>query len=244
MPETRFDFELRTQMQRHIHLSLIAALLILLSIDRTLAQESENASFRSVDDHPRLQSTSVGLQRERNEFGIWGAISFHSASVIGRTPDAKFGNIGLRYGRVLLAKKTVALEWTIDAVPLAILSNSRPVMQADPTGRFIFTRERKSVYGWGVAPIGLKVNFRRNHRLQPFGQATGGFLYFSEPVPQSDAARFNFTLDFSGGVQVFSSNRRAFTVGYKFQHVSNGNRAPNNLGVDVQMIQVGFSVFR
>jgi len=41
-----------------------------------------------------------------------------------------------------------------------------------------------------------------------------------------------------------NSNRRAVTVGYKYQHISNGYRSNINPGVDAQMIFVGFSVFR
>ena len=188
-------------------------------------------------------STSEGIQKRWNEFGIWGGISFDSPTLIGKTPNSRFGNIGLRYGRVLAASKTVAFEWTIDAVPLSILSNNR--FTAVPSGSgFVVTQTRKSVYGWGVSPIGLKFNFRRNRRVQPFGQATGGFLYFNEQVPLAGAARFNFTFDFSGGVQIVNSNRRSFTIGYKYQHISNANRATFNPGVDVQMIFAGFSVFK
>ena len=118
------------------------------------------------------QSTSAGIQKRWNEFGIWGGISFDSPTLIGKTPNSRFGNIGLRYGRVLAASKTVAFEWTIDAVPLSILSNNR--FTAVPSGSgFVVTQTRKRVYGWGAAPIGLKFNFRRNRRVQPFGQATG-----------------------------------------------------------------------
>jgi hypothetical protein len=60
-------------------------------------------------------------------------------------------------------------------------------------GVFSIQETRESVYGAGAAPIGLKLNFRRQKRVQPFAAATGGFLYFSEQVPIAGAARFNFT---------------------------------------------------
>jgi hypothetical protein len=216
-------------------------LLLPASSDGVLAQAPDaSSSSASSSDAP---STSEGIQKRWNEFGIWGGVSFHSPTLIGKTPDARFGNVGLRYGRVLAASKTVAFEWTIDAVPLAILSTNR--FTAVPSGSgFIITQTRKSVYGWGAAPIGLKFNFRRNRRVQPFGQATGGFLYFNEQVPLAGGARFNFTFDFSGGIQIVNSNRRSFTIGYKYHHISNGNRATFNPGVDVQMIFAGFSIFR
>ena len=186
------------------------------------------------------QSASEGIRKGRNELGIWGGISFDT---LGQVPDARFGSIGLRYGRVLATSKTVAFEWTIDAVPVSILSNS-PFKLFPPGSPFIVDRTRKTTYGWGASPIGLKFNFRRNRRVQPFSQATGGFLYFNEQVPVPFAARFNFTFDFSGGIQIVNSNRHTFTVGYKYQHISNGNRGTFNPGVDVQMIFAGFSVFK
>jgi hypothetical protein len=208
-----------------------------------LASAQANDTAPSSTASPAPQSTSEGIQKGWNEFGIWGGVSFDATTLIGKTPDAKFGNIGLRYGRVLKTSKTVAFEWTIDVIPVAILSNNR--FTAVPSGAgFVITQNRKSVYGWGGAPIGLKFNFRRNRKVQPFGQATGGFIYFNEQVPLAGAARFNFTYDFSGGVQIVNSNRRAFTIGYKYQHISNGYRATFNPGVDVQMIFAGFSVFR
>jgi hypothetical protein len=214
--------------------------LIFLTVLVPAADVSAQSAGSGSDDTP---SQSEGIQKGWNEFGVWGGVSFHSPTLIGKSPDARFGNIGLRYGRVLAASKTIAFEWTIDVIPVAVLSNPRFTVVPSGSG-FVVTRSRKSVYAWGAAPIGLKFNFRRDRRVQPFGHATGGFIYFSEDVPVAGAARFNFTYDFSGGVQIVNSDRKAFTIGYKYQHISNGYRATFNPGVDVQMIFVGFSVFR
>jgi len=230
--------------QTHLFLSpfktpvriLIASILLFVSLASVSAQAPNVSADKNV------QSTPAGIQKRWNEFGAFGAISFDAVEVIGRTPDARFGNIGLRYGRVLAASKTVAFEWTIDIVPLAILSNSHFTFVPQGSG-FVITRTRKAVYGWGAAPIGLKFNFRRNRRIEPWAQARGGFLHFNEQVPIAGAARFNFTANYSGGVQIVNSNRRSFTIGYMFEHISNGYRAPLNPGVDVQMIFLGFSVF-
>src|SRR5436190_8414230 len=177
----------------------IATLLELLAlVSGASAQTNKTSSSASSTSSP---STTEGIQKRDNEWGIWGGISFNSPTLIGKTPNANFGNVGLRYGRVLAASKTVAFEWTIDAIPLAIFSGDRFTATPTPTG-FVITKDRKSVYGAGAAPIGLKFNFRRNRRVQPFGQATGGFLYFTDQVPIAGSSQFNFTFDFSGGVQV------------------------------------------
>jgi len=226
---------------RVIERAIFSCLLLLVSTIVGFAQATDKPSSSDASDTRRVPE---GIQKGWNEFGIWGGVSFDATTLIGKTPDAKFGNIGFRYGRVLKTSKTVAFEWTIDVIPVAILSNNRFTFVPNGTGGFTVTQTRRSVYGWGAAPIGLKFNFRRNRKVQPFGQATGGFLYFNEQVPLAGAARFNFTYDFSGGVQIVNSNRRAFTIGYKYQHISNDYRANFNPGVDVQMVFAGFSVFK
>ncbi len=140
--------------------------------------------------------------------------------MIGQTPGARFGTLGLRYGRVLAASETVAFEYTIDVVPVAVLSLKRFTLVPVSPGVFSVQESRESVYGAGASPIGLKLNFRRQKRVQPFAAATGGFLYFGEEVPIAGAAKFNFTYDFGGGVQIVNTNRRSFTIGYKYQHIS------------------------
>ena len=82
----------------------------------------------------------------------------------------------------------------LDAVPVASLSF--PVFEATAGG----VREaRRTITGAGLAPVGFQVNFRRRERVQPFAQVSGGFLYFSERVPNEGGAQFNFTGDVGGG---------------------------------------------
>src|SRR5829696_7641874 len=124
-----------------------------------------------------------GARENKNEFGIWGGISFDAPTWIGKTPDARFGNIGLRYGRVLAANDSLAFSWTIDVVPVAVLSVNRFTIVPTGSGSFTVQRTRQHTYGAGLSPIGLKLNFRRAQMLQPFASGTAGFLYFSKDVP-------------------------------------------------------------
>jgi Lipid A 3-O-deacylase (PagL) len=199
------------------------------------------AEVRCQTEESQPTTSSEGIQKRWNELGIWGAMSFNSPWKFGSRHNARFGELRLRFGRVLAASKSVAFEWTIDAVPLAILSNDRSTPL--PTGTGV-QNTRKSVYGAGLSPIGLKFNFRRQHRVQPFAEGTGGFLYFREDVPIPEALRFKFTFDLSGGIQIINGSRRAFTIGYKYKHLSNGSRSPINPGIDVQMVYAGFSIFK
>jgi len=207
--------------------------LFLLLVRDNAAQQLETR----LEQQPAVDS-------RRNEFGVWGSISFDATTWIGYTPDARFGSIGLRYGRVLAANRSLAFSWTIDAIPVAVLSVRRFDIVPTGSGSFTLRQTRDHTYGAGLSPIGLKLNFRRSKVLQPFASGTGGFLYFSKQVPVSGASQFNFTFDFGGGVDIVRDGRRAISVGYKYQHISNGYTATINQGVDVQMIYVGYSIRR
>lgn len=216
-------------------LTLLFILVVLLVVPESRAQQGNVTASQ--------QSSGAGEER-RDEFGIWGGISFRSPTWIGKTPDARFGNIALRYGRVLAANDSLAFSWTIDAVPVAVLSVNRFTIVPTGSGSFTVQRTREHTYGAGLSPIGLKLNFRRSQTLQPFASGSGGFLYFSKDVPVPGAKRFNFTFDFDGGVDIVRESRRAISIGYKYQHISNGDRSPINPGVDVQLIYVGYSIRR
>ena len=182
---------------------------------------------------------SFGLEKAPNEFGFWGGGSFSAPTLIGKVEGTRFGLVGFRYARVLARGDNLALKYTVDAVPVASLSF--PWFGASGTN----PREvRKTITGAGLSPVGFQLNFRRRERVQPFAQASGGFLYFGERIPDERGAQFNFTADFGGGVQWKTGARRAWTAGYRYHHVSNGYRADVNPGFDSNLFYVGFSIFR
>lgn len=186
--------------------------------------------------------TQEAIEKNTNEFSVWGGGSFDSPTLIGTTEDRKFFITGLRYGRVLATSERVAFEYTVDVIPAAV------VFQPEGS-RFTNVgadRGSASIYGAGIAPVGLKLYFRRQKRVKPFVDGSGGFLYFREPVPVNipGATKFNWTFDFGGGIQVSTGERRAITVGYKFHHISNAGRSEINPGLDANLFYVGFSIFR
>jgi hypothetical protein len=186
--------------------------------------------------------TQEAIEKNTNEFGVWGGGSFDSPTLIGTAEDRKFFIMGLRYGRVLATSERVAFEYTVDVIPAAVVFQ--------PQGsRFTSAgvdRGSASIYGAGVAPIGLKLYLRRQKRVKPFVDGSAGFLYFREPVPVNTqgATKFNWTFDFGGGIQVSTGERRAITVGYKLHHISNAGRSEINPGLDANLFYVGFSIFR
>lgn len=183
-------------------------------------------------------------EEAKNEFMVWAGGSPASNDFIGTTKKARLGIIGLRYARIFKPGKHISLKYTADAVPFTVLSH--PSLRVVPIGNNNFRLEefRRSDYAWGITPIGMQVNFRRQKKVQPFVGTSGGFLAFRKKIPNNLGAKFNFTADVSGGLQIMLKNKKAVTFGYKYHHLSNGYRADFNPGFDSNVFYVGFSIFR
>jgi hypothetical protein len=186
----------------------------------------------------------------KNEFGIWGGYSINNPHTIGITGDRPFGELGLRYARTLYANHTFALIYTADILPAEILVQpkiSNFVVSGNPPHATFTATDRHAVYGGGINPIGLKINFLRARRFQPFWATSEGFVASVEPIPLNvpNATLFNFSFDLQVGFQVFNASRsRAWMLGYKFQHISNAYRTSVNPGVDLNVLFVGYSFFK
>lgn len=184
------------------------------------------------------------------EFGIWGTYSLGTPHLIGISSEHQVGQLGLRYGHSIYDWTNVSLEYTLDVIPVEVVrqhtyvactTNPNTLPQGFcPTGR-------ENVYGGGLNPIGLKLNFRRTHRLQLYGASTAGFVTTVKPTPFDipGGTQFNYQFDFQAGFQLLNSSRtRAWMLGYKYQHISNGYRHSFNPGLDLNMIYLGYSFYK
>ena len=185
----------------------------------------------------------------KNEFTVWGGFSPDSSTLIkgtGRTPDARFGIVAFRYARRFNNNDTFNLKYTIDAVPLAVLNytdvTTLPTLIL-PTTPPTVRRVRPTRYAFGVAPLGIQANFRPRKKYQPFIGASGGLLYFNKRTPNFVGTRFAFTADVGGGLEIKLKERRALTIGYKYYHISNGNRGIENPGFDNNLFYIGYTFF-
>ncbi|HMS42969.1 MAG TPA: acyloxyacyl hydrolase, partial [Pyrinomonadaceae bacterium] len=90
---------------------------------------------------------------------------------------------------------------------------------------------------------GLQVNFRPRNKYQPFVGVSGGLLYFNKTTPNFVGTRFNFTADVGGGLEIKLKKKRALTIGYKYYHISNGDRGIENPGFDHNIFYIGYTFF-
>src|SRR5215216_4721714 len=197
-------------------------------------------TFAQTTDNP------YQLKRGDNEFGFWGGVSPKASTIFGglhddEAEDRKFFIAALRYGRTLAASDSLALQYTFDAVPVAVATGAI-VGRTSVSG--VETFQRETAYGAGLTPLGLQLDFANGSKVHPFIHVNGGFLYFNKSVPIEDAGQFAWVGEAGGGVRIFTSERRAVNIGVKFHHISNGDRQGSNRGLNQFVIYAGFSIFK
>lgn len=183
-----------------------------------------------------------------NEFGVWAGVSLNTVHIFGITSNEQIYTLGFRYARTLYDKPSASLQYTLDIAPAQIVRQFTFVPCSTPSRLgFICPTGREVVYGGGISPIGLKMNFRRQRKLQPYIGANGGFVVSVRPVPVDTpgGTQYNYTFDAGGGIELFSQNRRSsWKFGYRFQHISNAYRRSFNPGLDNNQFFVGYSFFK
>lgn len=198
------------------------------------------AQSASADDSP------YRLKRGDNEFGFWGGGAFTATTVFGGLTDAEADERGFviaafRYGRTLAANQSMALQYTLDAIPLAVATGN---IESSTTVGGVTTFQRSSAYGAGVTPLGLQLDFANNSRVKPFIHINGGLLVFNEAVPLPDAGKLALIGETGAGLRIFTSERRAVSLGVRFHHISNGDSAGSNRGLNQFIVYAGFSIFK
>ena len=205
----------------------VAGLVLVLSLlpAPTFAEESSDT----------VAETSA--TRGPNEFGVWGGGSVASTTLIGRWTDFDYGQLAFRYARNLWGNGTFALDWTVDAIPLALISLDRGGQPAHNDG------PKDVVYGAGIAPIGLRFDYDGFGWWRPYFATNVGFLMFQDRIPTT-GTKFNYTWDFGVGAQLFLTDDQAITLGYDYKHISNAYSGETNPGFDSNILYVGYAFFR
>jgi hypothetical protein len=214
------------------------------------AAVNESASTGDSTVSRTVPGSSYALKRGDNEFGFWGGVAFKATTIFGglredEARERRFVVAAFRYGRTIAANESLALQYTLDAIPLAVATGdiTQSTTVTTPAGS-VTTFRRETAYGAGLTPLGLQLDFANSSHVKPFLHVNGGFLVFNKSVPLPDAGKFAYVGEAGTGLRIFTSERRAVTLGVRFHHISNGNRAGANRGLNEFVVYAGFSIFK
>jgi opacity protein-like surface antigen len=210
---------------------------------------AQTGAVGPLDEAPTRPSQPVAMPTAKDqaqftqEFGFWGGYAPTSTIAIGVTHDRRLFTLNGKYSIVVLNSEHTSLRWVSEVVPIAVLHQPTEQFFNSIAGA-VQTQQSNTRYAFGVTPLGLQFNVLRHRKVQPFADIHAGLLYFNENVPVPTARRFNFTFNFGAGVEIFTTDRGAMTVGFKYHHISNNETAPANPGVDSPMAYVGYSWYK
>ena len=180
------------------------------------------------------------LAARMNSLGLWIGGSPFSTALIAKMKGAQFGLIGIEFGHVLATENHMAVRYTADLIPAAVLAYPAPPRPDGESADAIAPSPSPTV-GMGVAPVGLQFVYRTHRRAQPFFGGSGGLMAFPAPIPDGRGRRLNYTFDISVGIRYVLTADRVLTIGYRFHHLSNGFRGDINPGFDANVFYLGLS---
>ncbi len=215
---------------------LFAFLCILIFAHAAVAQNPVYADTRSVD---MPQNPGKSLDPGTSQLGFWAGYSPDNPTLIGRATNRPFFEFNVHYARVVRTGDDWSMKYIVEITPAAI--TKQPRQGTDANGNPVDLSGRQRVYGAGISPVGLQMNFRRGRVLQPYLNGTAGVLYFTRNVPVENSSNFNFTFGFGAGLEIWHREDQSLILGYKYQHISNGYTAPRNPGVDSDLLYVGYA---
>jgi hypothetical protein len=188
--------------------------------------------------------TSAELQPEWpryggvHEFGAWWGMSQISGHIWGFAPDVKYMPIDVSYSYLFNPRGRWNFRYAPEVTALAMLDEKN---QAKTTTRYT---ERKRSYGSGISPVGFRASFFPENRVQPYFSGNGGFIYFDDRVLSPQGSQFMYTIDYGAGLTFFRKKRQSFSIGYRYQHLSNANISHHNPGLDANTFYVQVSRYR
>jgi hypothetical protein len=236
---------------------LLVAGIGILAASRALAQENTaapdtTATLVGVPSAPMASTAATPWYRPAF-IGLRVATAWHSPfpTRTGTPAYRDFYTVDLRAGWTIAASEDATLEYTPSITPLAITTgNPEYVPDTRPCKDGYCTMEQRmvpvyrTVYAAGLAPLGFQLRFFPHAPVRPFAHLSGGALWFTRPIPDPMATRFNFTAETGGGLEIALPRRHALTIGYAFHHTSNGGTGQVNPGMNSGVLIVGVTAGR
>jgi hypothetical protein len=188
------------------------------------------SSGRATEPGPRPAANS--------EIQIEGGESVGNFHLFAYAENRRLRPFGIEYDRELFGRLFGAeFDYVGEVLPLVLLNE--PARYGKDSRAL--TTARQEQYGAGISPTGFRFLWRKRGQFQPYWNAKGGFLYFQNRVLSTEGTHLNFSVEFSLGVEKALTPRLGFRAGYSDFHISNGNIARKNPGIDFMYFNAGLT---
>jgi hypothetical protein len=187
-------------------------------------------------------SDSARSPNEPWSLGVWFAAGTHEPIKTrdGHRDDRALYITGLRASRRLAARRFSTLWFTPTLLPGIIATANREYRTVIYPGRGSGALAyKKSAFGVGLIPVAVEATVHRTSSAGIVIGGGGGAAYFDRRIPDPEETRFNFLADGHIGVYLRSAIG-VTTLGFRLQHISNGNTGRINPGLDSRMLYISF----
>lgn len=183
-------------------------------------------------------------------------VTAHHSTVPTRMPVTAYRDlyiVDMHAGWTLSSNSVLSVEYTPSIVPLAISTRNpeayiRQTTVVCPPGKncaensvleVVAIPRFTNTYGFGLTPVGFQLRLFPAWPVQFLTYANGGALWFTHPIPDPEATRFNFTAELGGAVQINLPDRYGLVLGYSWHHTSNGGTGRVNPGLNSRVLTLG-----
>ncbi|HEX5437881.1 MAG TPA: acyloxyacyl hydrolase [Gemmatimonadaceae bacterium] len=242
------------------HLAALLAGLVMLA-GRAGAQYvpgTDSSARRSAPAHGAMHARAPTPEEAgRPFFEFWAGGTHHSAfSTRLGTRYRDLFLAGMRVGWAITTGPHVSLDYVVDAIPVAVMSGNpeyrfvndyRPCRPGEACSVRLVVHTIGSyhtVYGFGLAPLGVRLQLFRQSPVRLLLHVNGGVLWFQHPVPDPKATQFNFTAEAGGAVQWWVTRHDAVVAGYELHHTSNAATGEVNPGMNSGVFSLGLTRWR
>lgn len=186
-----------------------------------------------------LNRPAASREAPEQNIVLEGLDSFGNYRLFAGGDNCHLWNAGVEYDRNSWGRFAGArMDYAAEFLPVVLLNEPA---NTDEWGDW-FGTARKTIYGMGFSPIGLRMVWRDDKGIQPYFEAKGGVLVFDQKALAKTASYEAFSLQESVGMLVKMSPRYDLRLGmFGDFHFSNGFMVPSNPGLDVMNATVGLS---
>ncbi|MDG2029647.1 MAG: acyloxyacyl hydrolase [Phycisphaerales bacterium] len=192
-----------------------------LSLGEVVVQDDQTASQTSEEPPTRLEEAELRAEPRANRpYASQGSVSWWTE--IG---------VGTNFNHGWEANGGIGIEWyPVDGVALGV--------RADGIG--VGLRGTPATAGAGASLL-VRWHFLLRERWSMYFEGGCGIAYFSSRVP-SGAAHLNFTPQAGVGCTVRIDDQLRLMAGVRWFHISNGQTASSNPGVDMMSGYLGLTM--